>query len=80
MKLDEHNDNSEWSEEIKTPDSHEESQEEDMGKVERCDSKGSPQGGRRYGVQVIGSDLLAEMKAKQEQRAACAQKVRERPF
>ncbi|XP_023380218.1 F-actin-uncapping protein LRRC16A isoform X4 [Pteropus vampyrus] len=73
-KLDEHNGNSEWSEEIKTPDSHEESQEEDMGKVERSDSKGSPQGGRRYGVQVMGSDLLAEMKAKQEQRAACAQK------
>lgn len=73
-KPDEHNGNSEWSEEIKTPDSHEESQEEDMGKVERSDSKGSPQGGRRYGVQVMGSDLLAEMKAKQEQRAACAQK------
>nr|KAF6396297.1 capping protein regulator and myosin 1 linker 1 [Rousettus aegyptiacus] len=73
-KPDEHNGNSEWSEEIKTPDSHEESQEEDTGKVERSDSKGSPQGSRRYGVQVMGSDLLAEMKAKQEQRAACAQK------
>ncbi|KAM5202524.1 F-actin-uncapping protein LRRC16A isoform 1-T1 [Hipposideros larvatus] len=74
MKPTEHNGNSERIEDIKTPDSLEESQGEDMGKVERSDSKGSPQGGRRYGVQVMGSGLLAEMKAKQERRAACAHK------
>ncbi|XP_019523711.1 PREDICTED: F-actin-uncapping protein LRRC16A [Hipposideros armiger] len=74
MKPTEHNGNSERMEDIKTPDSLEESQGEDMGKVERNDSKGSPQGGRRYGVQVMGSGLLAEMKAKQERRAACAHK------
>ncbi|XP_011886875.1 PREDICTED: leucine-rich repeat-containing protein 16A isoform X9 [Cercocebus atys] len=73
-KATEHNGNSERIEEIKTPDSFEESQGEEIGKVERSDSKSSPQGGRRYGVQVMGSGLLAEMKAKQEQRAACAQK------
>lgn len=76
----EHNGNSERLDEIKTPDSLEDSQGEDMGKVERSDSKGSPQGGRRYGVQVMGSGLLAEMKAKQERRAACAHKVREGSF
>ncbi|XP_032280652.1 F-actin-uncapping protein LRRC16A isoform X8 [Phoca vitulina] len=70
----EHNGSSERTEEIKTPDSLEEGQGEDVGKVERSDSKRSPQGGRRYGVQVMGSGLLAEMKAKQERRAACAQK------
>ncbi|XP_014644193.1 PREDICTED: leucine-rich repeat-containing protein 16A isoform X2 [Ceratotherium simum simum] len=70
----EHNGNSERVEEIKSPDSLEESQGEDVGKVERSDSKSSPQGGRRYGVQVMGSGLLAEMKAKQERRAACVQK------
>lgn len=75
----EHNGNSERIEEIKTPDSLEESQGEDVGKVERSDSKSSPQGGRRYGVQVMGSGLLAEMKAKQERRAACAQKVSGEP-
>ncbi|XP_074175399.1 F-actin-uncapping protein LRRC16A isoform X11 [Rhinolophus sinicus] len=74
MKPTEHNGNSERIEDLKTPDSLEESQGEDMGKVERNDSKGSPQGGRRYGVQVMGSGLLAEMKAKQERRAACAHK------
>lgn len=73
-KATEHNGNSERIEEIKTPDSFEESQGEEIGKVERSDSKSSPQGGRRYGVQVMGSGLLAEMKAKQEKRAACAQK------
>ncbi|XP_075389345.1 F-actin-uncapping protein LRRC16A [Tenrec ecaudatus] len=62
------------TEEIKTPDSLEESQVEETGKGDRNDSKSSPQGGRRYGVQVMGSGLLAEMKAKQERRAACAQK------
>lgn len=80
MKPTEHNGNSERIEDLKTPDSLEESQGEDMGKVERNDSKGSPQGGRRYGVQVMGSGLLAEMKAKQERRAACAHKVRQGPF
>ncbi|XP_037698619.1 F-actin-uncapping protein LRRC16A isoform X10 [Choloepus didactylus] len=70
----EHNGNSERIEEIKTPDSLEDSQVEEMGKLDRSDSKSSPQGGRRYGVQVMGSGLLAEMKAKQERRAACAQK------
>ncbi|XP_072861798.1 F-actin-uncapping protein LRRC16A isoform X5 [Chlorocebus sabaeus] len=74
-KATEHNGNSERIEEIKTPDSFEESQGEEIGKVERSDSKSSPQGGRRYGVQVMGSGLLAEMKAKQEKRAACAQKL-----
>uniref|UniRef100_A0A2K6ADW6 Capping protein regulator and myosin 1 linker 1 n=1 Tax=Mandrillus leucophaeus TaxID=9568 RepID=A0A2K6ADW6_MANLE len=67
-KVTENNGNSERIEEIKTPDSFEESQGEEIGKVERSDSKSSPQGGRRYGVQVMGSGLLAEMKAKQEKR------------
>ncbi|KAL2791395.1 F-actin-uncapping protein LRRC16A isoform 2 [Daubentonia madagascariensis] len=73
-KAAEHNGSSERMEEIKTPDSFEDSQGEETGKVDRSDSKSSPQGGRRYGVQVMGSGLLAEMKAKQEKRAACAQK------
>ncbi|KAM4688470.1 LOW QUALITY PROTEIN: F-actin-uncapping protein LRRC16A [Discoglossus pictus] len=65
----------ERSEEVKTPDSLEENlPSEDGAKAERNDSKGSPQSGRRYGVQVMGSGLLAEMKAKQERRAATAQK------
>lgn len=75
----EHNSSSERVEEIKTPDSLEEGQEEDVGKMERSDSKSSPQAGRRYGVQVMGSGLLAEMKAKQERRAASAHKVRGAP-
>uniref|UniRef100_A0A3B3Q7M2 Capping protein regulator and myosin 1 linker 1 n=1 Tax=Paramormyrops kingsleyae TaxID=1676925 RepID=A0A3B3Q7M2_9TELE len=58
---------SDRSEELKTPDSVDEPSE--------GDGKGSPQGSRRYGVQVMGSGLLAEMKAKQERRAAGAQKV-----
>ncbi|XP_059335795.1 F-actin-uncapping protein LRRC16A isoform X3 [Ammospiza nelsoni] len=70
----EQNGGAERSEELKTPDSLEEVQTDDMAKAERGDSKGSPQGGRRYGVQVMGSGLLAEMKAKQEKRAASAQK------
>ncbi|XP_066538421.1 F-actin-uncapping protein LRRC16A-like [Hoplias malabaricus] len=49
---------SDRSEELKTPDS-----------VDSEPSEGSPQGSRRYGVQVIGCGLLAEMKAKQEKRA-----------
>ncbi|KAM9308890.1 F-actin-uncapping protein LRRC16A [Gastrophryne carolinensis] len=61
----------EWSEELKTPDSIEEIlQSDDGAKSERNDSKSSPQSGRRYGVQVMGSGLMAEMKAKQEKRAA----------
>ncbi|XP_077209101.1 F-actin-uncapping protein LRRC16A isoform X1 [Paroedura picta] len=70
----EHNGNAEKTEELKTPDSIEEASLEDAAKSEKSDSKGSPQGGRRYGVQVMGSGLLAEMKAKQERRAASAQK------
>lgn len=76
----EHNGSSEQTEELKTPDSLEEGHGEDLGRVERSDGKNSPQGGRRYGIQVMGSGLMAEMKAKQERRAACAQKVRLGPF
>lgn len=72
----EQNGGAERSEELKTPDSLEEGQTDDVAKADRGDSKGSPQGGRRYGVQVMGSGLLAEMKAKQEKRAASAQKVK----
>lgn len=68
----EHNGTPERTEEIKTPDSLEEGQGEETARAERSDSKSSPQGGRRYGVQVMGSGLLAEMKAKQERRAASA--------
>ncbi|KAL4616960.1 F-actin-uncapping protein LRRC16A isoform X2 [Arapaima gigas] len=60
---------SDRSDELKTPDSMDEHSE--------GDNKGSPQGGRRYGVQVMGSGLLAEIKAKQEKRAAGAQKTPE---
>ncbi|XP_064909053.1 F-actin-uncapping protein LRRC16A isoform X7 [Columba livia] len=74
VKSAEQNGGTERSEELKTPDSLEEAQPDDVAKAERGDSKGSPQGGRRYGVQVMGSGLLAEMKAKQEKRAASAQK------
>ncbi|XP_032717557.1 F-actin-uncapping protein LRRC16A isoform X4 [Lontra canadensis] len=70
----EHNGSSERTEELKAPDSLEEGHGEDVGRVERSDGKNSPQGGRRYGIQVMGSGLMAEMKAKQERRAACAQK------
>uniref|UniRef100_A0A672TT70 Capping protein regulator and myosin 1 linker 1 n=1 Tax=Strigops habroptila TaxID=2489341 RepID=A0A672TT70_STRHB len=74
VKPAEQNGGTERSEELKTPDSLEEAQTDDAAKAERGDNKGSPQGGRRYGVQVMGSGLLAEMKAKQEKRAASAQK------
>uniref|UniRef100_A0A8D0L6I1 Capping protein regulator and myosin 1 linker 1 n=1 Tax=Sphenodon punctatus TaxID=8508 RepID=A0A8D0L6I1_SPHPU len=74
VKSAEQNGSTERTEELKTPDSLEETLPEDGAKLERSDSKGSPQGGRRYGVQVMGSGLLAEMKAKQERRAASAQK------
>ncbi|KAM9100722.1 F-actin-uncapping protein LRRC16A isoform X6 [Sarcophilus harrisii] len=73
-KSTEQNGSTERTEELKTPDSLEDNQVEEIGKLERSDSKSSPQGGRRYGVQVMGSGLLAEMKAKQERRAASAQK------
>uniref|UniRef100_A0A3B4YK97 Capping protein regulator and myosin 1 linker 1 n=1 Tax=Seriola lalandi dorsalis TaxID=1841481 RepID=A0A3B4YK97_SERLL len=54
---------SDRSEELRTPDSIDEP-------WEGSDGRGSPQGGRRYpGVQMMGSGLLAEMKAKQERRA-----------
>uniref|UniRef100_A0A4X2LTD3 Capping protein regulator and myosin 1 linker 1 n=1 Tax=Vombatus ursinus TaxID=29139 RepID=A0A4X2LTD3_VOMUR len=74
VKPTEQNGSTERTEELKTPDSLEDNQVEEIGKLERSDSKSSPQGGRRYGVQVMGSGLLAEMKAKQERRAASAQK------
>nr|XP_024425756.2 F-actin-uncapping protein LRRC16A [Desmodus rotundus] len=70
----EHSSSSEQTEEMKMPESLDESQGDDAGRPEPGDGKGSPQGGRRYGVQVMGSGLLAEMKAKQERRAACAHK------
>ncbi|XP_036044974.1 F-actin-uncapping protein LRRC16A isoform X9 [Onychomys torridus] len=73
IKAAEHNGAAERTEEVKTPEPLEEGPAEESGRVERSDSRGSPQGGRRY-VQVMGSGLLAEMKAKQERRAACAQK------
>uniref|UniRef100_A0A3P9HF33 CARMIL C-terminal domain-containing protein n=1 Tax=Oryzias latipes TaxID=8090 RepID=A0A3P9HF33_ORYLA len=54
---------SDRSEELRTPDSIDEP-------WESSDGRGSPQGGKRYtGVQMMGSGLLAEMKAKQERRA-----------
>lgn len=60
-----HSSSSERSEEPKTPDS-----------VDSELSEGSPQGSRRYGMQVIGSGLLAEMKVKQEKRGPfCSHKV-----
>ncbi|XP_040899698.1 F-actin-uncapping protein LRRC16A-like [Toxotes jaculatrix] len=54
---------SDRSEELRTPDSIDEP-------WEGSDGRGSPQGGRRYpGLQMMGSGLLAEMKAKHERRA-----------
>ncbi|XP_061919365.1 F-actin-uncapping protein LRRC16A-like isoform X2 [Entelurus aequoreus] len=54
---------SDRSEELRTPDSIDEP-------WESSDGRGSPQGGRRYpAMQIMGSGLLAEMKAKQERRA-----------
>lgn len=70
----EHNGSSERTEEMQTPEPPED--REDGGRPEPGDGRGSPQGGRRYGVQVMGSGLLAEMKAKQGRRAAGAHKVR----
>ncbi|KAL0963365.1 hypothetical protein UPYG_G00305400 [Umbra pygmaea] len=52
---------SDRSDELRTPDS--------VDDISEGDGKGSPQGGRRYGVQVMGCGILAEMKAKQEKRA-----------
>lgn len=80
MKSAEQNGSTEKSEELKAPDSVEEDLSDDAAKHEKRESKGSPQGGRRYGVQVMGSGLLAEMKAKQERRAASTQKVRNSLF
>lgn len=73
IKAAEHNGAAERTEEMKTPEPLEEGLAEEAGRTEHSDSRGSPQGGRRY-VQMMGSGLLAEMKAKQERRAACAQK------
>ncbi|XP_066547611.1 F-actin-uncapping protein LRRC16A isoform X2 [Amia ocellicauda] len=66
---------SDRSEELKTPDSMDEHSEDSLKGDGKPEGKGSPQGGRRYGVQVMGSGLLAEMKAKQERRAAGAHKT-----
>ncbi|XP_063042233.1 F-actin-uncapping protein LRRC16A-like isoform X2 [Engraulis encrasicolus] len=55
---------SDRSEELRTPDS-----------IDSLDSaEGSPQSGRRYGVQVMGSNFMAEMKAKQGRRSGPTQK------
>lgn len=70
----EHNDSAERTEEMLTPEPPEDG--EDGGRPEPSDGRGSPQGSRRYGVQVMGSGLLAEMKAKQGRRVAGAHKVR----
>ncbi|XP_064203904.1 F-actin-uncapping protein LRRC16A-like isoform X1 [Anguilla rostrata] len=53
--------------ESKTPDPAEEQPERD--------GRASPQGGPRYGVQVMGMGILAEMRAKQEKRAAATHKT-----
>lgn len=53
---------SDRSEDLRTPDSMDEP-------WEGSDGRGSPQGGKRHpGVQMIGTGLLAEMKAKHERR------------
>ncbi|XP_043575024.1 F-actin-uncapping protein LRRC16A-like isoform X4 [Chiloscyllium plagiosum] len=70
----EQNGSTEHPDEHKTPDSVD-AVFEDSAKSERLDSKSSPQGGRWYGVQVMGSGLLAEFKAKQEKRAAVQKKL-----
>uniref|UniRef100_A0A3B3QTN0 Capping protein regulator and myosin 1 linker 1 n=1 Tax=Paramormyrops kingsleyae TaxID=1676925 RepID=A0A3B3QTN0_9TELE len=57
----------EHPEELKVPDSVDHHLE--------GEGKASPMGGRRCRVQVMGTGLLAEMKAKQEKRAAGAHKV-----
>uniref|UniRef100_A0A8C5NUW5 Capping protein regulator and myosin 1 linker 1 n=1 Tax=Jaculus jaculus TaxID=51337 RepID=A0A8C5NUW5_JACJA len=64
----EHNGAADRPEEIKTPEPPEEGPGDEAARPER-----SPQGGRRY-MQMMGSGLLAEMRAKQERRAACAHK------
>ncbi|XP_075826158.1 F-actin-uncapping protein LRRC16A isoform X6 [Microtus pennsylvanicus] len=78
IKATEHNGAAERTEETKTPEPLEEGPAEEAGRTERSDSRGSPQAGRRY-VQMMGSGMLAEMKAKQERRAACAQKESSSP-
>uniref|UniRef100_A0A4W3IMS2 Capping protein regulator and myosin 1 linker 1 n=1 Tax=Callorhinchus milii TaxID=7868 RepID=A0A4W3IMS2_CALMI len=72
-KQGEQNGSAEHTEEHKTPDAVDAPLDE-AGKTDKNETKSSPQGGRRYGVQVMGSGLLAEFKAKQEKRAA-VQKV-----
>ncbi|CAL9705468.1 unnamed protein product [Knipowitschia caucasica] len=53
---------SDRSEDLRTPDSMDEP-------WEASDGRGSPQGGKRHpGVQMVGTGLLAEMKAKHERR------------
>ncbi|XP_052012868.1 F-actin-uncapping protein LRRC16A isoform X3 [Apodemus sylvaticus] len=73
IKAAEHNGAPERTEEMKTPEPLEEGPAEETGRVERSESRSSPQASRRY-VQMMGSGMLAEMKAKQERRAASAQK------
>lgn len=67
--LPEHNGGSERAEEAWTPEALDKSPADEAGRPEPGDGRGSPQGSRRYGVQVMGGGLLAEMKAKQERRA-----------
>ncbi|KAJ8273133.1 hypothetical protein GJAV_G00097820 [Gymnothorax javanicus] len=43
------------------------------------DGRTSPQGGPRYGVQVMGMDIMAEMRAMQERRAAASNKTQNPP-
>ncbi|XP_055510316.1 F-actin-uncapping protein LRRC16A-like isoform X2 [Leucoraja erinacea] len=73
-RLAEQNGGAELSEGHKTPDAAEAVLEE-AGRTEKVDGKGSPQSSRWYGVQVMGSGLLAEFKAKQEKRAAVQKKL-----
>ncbi|XP_057643220.1 F-actin-uncapping protein LRRC16A isoform X3 [Chionomys nivalis] len=78
IKAAEHNGAAERTEETKTPEPLEEGPAEEAGRTERSDSRGSPQAGRRY-VQMMDSGMLAEIKAKQERRAASAQKESSSP-
>eukprot|EP00062_Callorhinchus_milii_P016990 gi/632968894/ref/XP_007900787.1/ PREDICTED: leucine-rich repeat-containing protein 16A [Callorhinchus milii] len=73
-KQGEQNGSAEHTEEHKTPDAVDAPLDE-AGKTDKNETKSSPQGGRRYGVQVMGSGLLAEFKAKQEKRAAVQKKL-----
>ncbi|XP_069769549.1 F-actin-uncapping protein LRRC16A-like isoform X3 [Narcine bancroftii] len=73
-KQTEPNGSTEQAEGLKTPDPVD-ALLEDAGRVDKSDNKSSPQGSRWYGVQVMGSGLLAEFKAKQEKRAAVQKKL-----